>query len=282
MSNDKSVKARGGRATAANKPVVLITGASSGIGEGLAIEFASRGADLILAARRTERLKALSEKIARDGQRVLFFPCDVTKDDDLNQLVKEARSAFGNIDIVIANAGFGVKGALESITLSDYRRQFETNVFGVLRTLYATLDDLKKSRGRFVVIGSVLGHIALPEMSAYVMSKFALRGLCASIRPELSPHGISVTLISPGLVASEFRKVDNQGVFKETRHETVPTLLVMPVEQAARKIARAIMDKRREAIITTHGKVAVFCKRHFPWLVSVLLERLHVYIALHK
>ncbi len=259
-----------------NRPVVLITGASSGVGEALAIEYARNRADLILAARREDRLKALSEKLTKQGARVVLSGCDVTKDDDLSRVVSLAQSTLGKIDIVIANAGFGVKGPLEKITLSDYRRQFDTNVFGVLRTIYATLDPLKQSRGRLVIIGSVLGHIAPPDMSAYAMSKFALRALCESIRLELAPHGISVTLISPGLIASEFRKVNNAGMVSATRKETAPKWLVMEADRAACKIVRAIENRKAEAIITAHGKIAVFVRYTFPSLVSAILKTLSI------
>ncbi|MEK7286170.1 MAG: SDR family NAD(P)-dependent oxidoreductase [Nitrospirota bacterium] len=258
-----------------NRPVVLITGASSGIGEAIAILYAQNGADLILVARRTERLKALSEKISRVGQRVIFYHCDVANDLEIKNVVSEARAVMGKIDIVIANAGFGVRGALASLLLADYQRLFETNVFGVIRTIYATLDDLKKSRGRLVVVGSVLGHIALPESSAYVMSKFALRGLCESIRPELSSYGVSVTLISPGLVESEFRKVNRAGLFDASLKESVPEFLVMPARQAAAAIIQAVSERRGEAIITTHAKIMVFLNRLFPRLFLAMAEWLN-------
>lgn len=256
-----------------NRPVVLITGASSGIGEALAIEYSRCGADLILAARRERKLKTLAERLSGDGTRAVFSACDVTKDGDLERVVLMAQSTFSKIDIVIANAGFGVKGALEEISLSDYRRQFETNVFGVLRTIYATLDALKKSRGRLVIIGSVMGHIASPDASAYAMSKFAMRALCESIRLELAPYDVSVTLISPGFVASEFRQVDNMGKVDETRKETAPKALLMGASQAAQQIARAIKNRKHEAIITAHGKIAVFLRNNFPEFVSAVLAR---------
>ncbi len=251
--------------------VVLITGASSGIGEALAIEYAKMGADLILLSRRTERLEALSEKISKAPQRVIFYACDVTHDDEMQKVVSDARSVMGKIDIVIANAGFGVRGSLESLSLSDYQRQFETNVFGVMRTIYATLPDLKKCRGRLVVMGSVLGHVALPQSSAYVMSKFALRGLCETIRPELASHGVSVTLVSPGLVESEFRSVNSDGVFDPSREESAPPFLLMPKKQAAREMIQAIDARQRDAIITFHAKVLVFLNRLFPGLLPSVL-----------
>jgi short-subunit dehydrogenase len=193
----------------------------------------------------------------------------------MKRVVSEARSVMGRIDIVIANAGFGVKGALETLSLSDYQRLFETNVFGVIRTIYATLDDLKKSGGRLVIVGSVLGHIAMPEASPYVMSKFALRGLCESIHSELSPYGVSVTLISPGLVSSEFRRVDKRGVFNESKKESAPPFLLMSAEKAARQIIQVVTRRKREAIITNHAKVLVFLNRFFPGLLSSFVSWVH-------
>jgi len=256
-----------------NRPVVLITGASSGIGEALAIEYSRCGADLILAARREDKLKNLAEKLSTGGTRAIFSVCDVTQDGDMERVVLLGQSTFGKIDIVIANACFGVKGPFDAMRLDDYRRQFETNVFGVLRTIYATLDHLKKSRGRLVIIGSVMGHVAFPETSAYTMSKFALRALCESIRLELAPYGVSTTLISPGLVESEFRKVDNSGKMDEAQEETVPNWLVMGADCAARQIVRAIENRKNETIITLHGKILVFLRYAFPRLFSAIIAK---------
>ena len=120
---------------------VLITGASSGIGAALAREFARQGADLVLLARRTDRLTALAAELERQGRRALALTGDVTVDGDLERAVAETRAKLGRLDVAVANAGFGVVGPVERLTLDDYRRQFETNVFGVLRTVHAALPD---------------------------------------------------------------------------------------------------------------------------------------------
>src|SRR5207247_45407 len=172
----------------------------------------------------------------------------------------------GRIDVVVANAGFSVTGLVESLTLEDYRTQFETNVFGVLRTVYATLEDLKTTHGRLVIVGSVSGHVAVPGGSAYSMSKFAIRALAESLGHELHPHGVAVTLVSPGFVESEIRQVDNRGVWHPEPREPLPSALVMPTATAARQAVRAVARRRREAVVTGHGKVAVFLQRHAPWL----------------
>ena len=264
----------GGRRQRFAGNAVFITGASSGIGAALAREFAREGADVALAARRTDRLEALAAEIGKSGRRAVVTPCDVTRDGDLERAAEQARAALGKLDVVVANAGFGVTGKLETLSIDDYRRQFETNVFGVLRTVYATLDDLKTTRGRLVLIGSVSGHVAVPGSSAYSMSKFAVHGLAAALGHELAPYGVAVTLISPGLVESEIGQVDNSGVWRaQAPRRPIPASIVMATPTAARKIVRAVARRRREAVITGLGKAAVTLQRHLPWLLAAIIRR---------
>ena len=264
----------GGRRQRFAGNAVFITGASSGIGAALAREFAREGADVALAARRTDRLEALAAEIGKSGRRAVVTPCDVTRDGDLERAAEQARAALGKLDVVVANAGFGVTGKLETLSIDDYRRQFETNVFGVLRTVYATLDDLKTTRGRLVLIGSVSGHVAVPGSSAYSMSKFAVHGLAAALGHELAPYGVAVTLISPGLVESEIGQVDNSGVWRaQAPRRPIPASIVMATPTAARKIVRAVARRRREAVITGLGKAAVALQRHLPWLLAAIIRR---------
>ena len=143
--------------------VAIVTGASSGIGEAVARELARNGADVALLARRVDRLQKVAGEISQDGRKAIAVACDVTKDGDLERATERVKKELGRIDIVVANAGFGVVGRFDKLKLDDYRRQFETNVFGVLRTIYATLDEIKRTKGRFVVMGSVSGHVSLPR-----------------------------------------------------------------------------------------------------------------------
>lgn len=252
---------------------VLITGASSGIGAALARECARRGATVTLLARRADRLEALAEAIRTEGGRALACRCDVTRDGDLERAVAAATAEFGGLDVVIANAGFGVAGKFAELTLDDYRRQFETNVFGVLRTAGATLDELTRTRGVLAIIGSVAGYLAAPGASAYAMSKAAIRALATALRGELAPRGIGVVLVTPGFVASEIRRVDNRGRLHPDAPDPMPAWLVMSAETAARRIVGALARRPREVVVTVHGKVAVAFARHTPRLVAWLLGR---------
>jgi short-subunit dehydrogenase len=254
---------------------VLITGASSGIGEELAWQLAHAGASLTLAARRTPLLEALRQRVAAAGHsEPLVVQCDVTRDADVERAVADAARRWGRLDIVIANAGFGVVGALRDLSVDDYRRQFETNVFGVVRTIRAALPEIEKTRGRVVLVGSVAGWTATPNSSPYAMSKFAVRALADAIAPELALSGVGVTLISPGFVASDIRRTDNRGALHADAPEPVPAWLVMPTPTAVRQILRAIARGRREAIITTHGRLLVALERFLPFLSRAMKRRL--------
>jgi short-subunit dehydrogenase len=254
---------------------ILVTGASSGIGEELALQLAAAGAHLTLAARRKELLDGLAQKISAAGHETpLVVQADVTRDGDLERAVSEADRAYHKLDIVIANAGFGVVGPFSKLALDDYRRQFETNVFGLLRTLYAALPEIQKSRGNLVLIGSVAGWGATPGASAYAMSKFAVRALANSITAELALDGVKVTLISPGFVDSNIRRIDNRGAFHAEAHEPIPDWLVMPTPTAVRQILRAVARGKREAIITRHGKVLVVIERFAPWIIRAAGRRM--------
>jgi short-subunit dehydrogenase len=254
---------------------VLITGASSGIGEELARQLGQAGARLTLAARRADRLEDLAARIAAAGSpRPIVAICDVTRDGDVEHAVADAVRQWGKLDVVFANAGFGVAGALRDLSVDDYRRQFDTNVFGVLRTIYAALRELERTRGSLAIVGSVAGWVSTPNTSPYAMSKFALRALADAITPELRRGGVRVTLISPGFVDSNIRRVDNKGTLHDRAADPIPSWLVVPTDKAVRQILRAVARGRREVIVTGHGKLLVAIERLTPWLARALKRRL--------
>ena len=252
---------------------VLITGASSGIGAGLAREFVRRGMRVALVARRLEQLESLAAELRSAGGQASAHAGDVTVDGDLARVVAELATQNIIPGIVIANAGFGVVGRAQDLSLADFRRQLETNTFGVLRTFHETLDCLRQTRGRFVVMGSVAGHISTPGGSPYAMSKYAVRAFAEALHGDLLPLGVGCTLISPGFVDSDIRRVDNRGGFHPHARDPIPPWLRMKTEQAARIMVSGILRGKREVVVTFHAKLIIFLARHFPRITRFLLVR---------
>jgi short-subunit dehydrogenase len=251
---------------------VLITGASAGIGTALAREFARRGARLLLVARRLDRLETLAAELRAAGAQVCVATADVTREGDISRSLGVMPPDW-SLDIVVANAGFGVVGAIQDLIVEDYRRQYETNVFGVLRTFYETYAGLRAARGQFVIIGSVAGHVATGGASAYASSKFAVRAISEAMRGDLVAEGIRVTLVSPGFVDSDFRRIDNRGALHEEVPDPIPGWLRVPTARAAREIVTGVARQRAEIIVTGHGKLIVFLARHFSGLVRAVIAR---------
>ena len=254
--------------------VALITGASSGIGAALAREFAREGAHTVLLARRVERIHALAEELTGAGRRSLALTGDVTRDGDLERAVELALKEFGRLDVAVANAGFSVAGRLLDLTLDDYRRQMETNVFGVLRTLLAALPSLQQTRGRIVLIGSMFGTMSIPGGTPYCMSKFALAGLAGGLGLELAPYGVSVTHVMAGVVDTEIYHVNNQGLHTDTPPRLPPpSMLRLPADRAARQIVSAAYRRKRSHILPIHARMGIFLQRHFPGLAYFVISR---------
>ena len=170
-------------------------------------------------------------------------------------------------------AGFAVAGKIEVLPIDAWRRQFETNVFGLVSTIRHALPALRATGGRMALVASVAGMLATPKTGAYSASKYAVRAIGQTLAMELHGSGVSCTTIHPGFVASEIAQVDNDGCFDASRRDPRPNKLMWSAEAAARVMTRAIAKRRREYTFTGHGKLGGFLGRHAPGLVHLLMRR---------
>lgn len=185
--------------------VVIVTGASSGIGEATARRLARGGARVVITARRQERLDALARELDPSGRGVLALAGDVTNDADRRRWVAETLAKFGRIDALVNNAGYGTRGPVELVPVEKIRANYETNVFSLIALTQLVLPHLReRGEGCIVNIGSVAGRIARPLSSIYDSTKHALEAITDGLRGELKPFGVRVTLIRPGYIVTEF------------------------------------------------------------------------------
>ena len=184
--------------------VVIVTGASAGIGAETVRRLAAAGARIVATARREDRLASLAREVDPTGERVVAVTADLTDDADRTRLVEEALSRFGRIDALVNNAGASVRGPLERVPLDDIRQMFETNLFAAIRLAQLVTPGMReRGSGRIVNIGSVAGRITLPLAVGYSASKHALESFSDGLRAELAPFGVQVVHVRPGYVATE-------------------------------------------------------------------------------
>jgi NADP-dependent 3-hydroxy acid dehydrogenase YdfG len=192
-----------------HEQVAIVTGASSGIGMAVARALAQRGVHVALAARRVDRLQALSDELTADGRiEALVVECDVRDPDAVQALVQKTLDRWGQIDILVANAGFGYRAPVIDGDIARWKDMLDTNVYGLLLTLkYGVPPMLERRRGHVVVTSSVAGRVPTLGGSAYCGSKFAATAIADVLRQEVGPQGVRVTTIEPGVVISEFQEV---------------------------------------------------------------------------
>lgn len=190
---------------ALTRQVVIVTGASSGIGAATARRLARGGARLVLSARRADRLAALAQELDPGGADVMAVPGDITDPAARSRLVEAALARFGRIDALVNNAGYGTRGPVERVPVDLIRKNFETNLFSLIALTQLVLPGMRERRaGCIVNIGSVAGRIARPLSSVYDATKHALEAITDGLRGELRPFGVRVTLIRPGFILTEF------------------------------------------------------------------------------
>ncbi|ARU94393.1 SDR family oxidoreductase [Tatumella citrea] len=222
--------------------VVVITGASSGMGEAAARHLAEKGAKVVMAARRTDRIAALASELQQQDKNVIAVATDVTKADDVNHLIQTTINKFGRVDVLINNAGVMPLSRLEQGNIDEWNQMIDVNLRGVLHGIAAVLPYMKSQKsGHIINTASVAAHLVFESSAVYSATKFAVRALTEGLRQEMAVHNIRATLISPGAVKTELLDHISDIDVKQANQDYVENVGV-PAETFARMVAFVINE----------------------------------------
>ena len=254
--------------------VVVITGASRGIGAELALQLAGLGAQLVLAARDTEALEAVAAECRKRGATVVAIATDVADEGGCRRLIEQTVARFGRLDTLINNAGATMWARVDEIRdLGMLARIMQVNYMGAVYCTAYALPHLKASRGRIVGVASLTALTGVPTRSGYAASKHAMRGFFDSLRIELDGSGVTVTMIYPGFVATGIRENATGPDGKPVAVNPLDPSLVMSPGECARQIIAAISRRSRELVMTPRGKFAQWAKLIAPGFVDGIARR---------
>ena len=249
--------------------VVIVTGASSGIGEATAREFAKEGAKVVLAARRVDRLESLAKEIVAmgGGAEALVVQADLSKLEDIQSLITKTLEKYGRIDVLVNNAGFGRLDWLENLDpVKDIQSQFDVNVLGVIQTTRQALPIMIKQRsGHVINMCSMAGLVATPTYTIYAASKHAVHGFSEALRREVKPWGIDVSMIYPGGVTTEFGA--HAGIKRKT-NATTPRFMLLTAKQVGETVVKLVRNPRPMLIIPWLWSFTVWMNRNLSALVD--------------
>jgi short-subunit dehydrogenase len=248
--------------------VVIITGASSGIGLATAREFASRGSKVVLAARSENVLKELENEFRKNGNEALAVKTDVTKIEDCRNLIEKTVEKFRKIDILINNAGISMRALFIDVDIQVLKKLMDVNFWGTVYCTKFALPYLIKSKGTLVGVSSVAGFHGLPGRSGYSASKFAMHGFMETLRIENLKNGLHVMVLSAGFTKSEIRKrALTEDGSEQGYTPRVEEKMMMP-ERVAKVLIRAIKKKKRTKILTLEGQLIALLQRIIPGIVD--------------
>lgn len=248
---------------------IVITGASTGIGEALALALARRGARLLLAARDAAKLQQVANACAQAGAQVAIQATDVAQPADCLELARRALAEFGGLDVLINNAGSTMWSRFDALgDLAIFEQLMKVNYLGAVHLAKYTLPALKESRGLIVAVASVAGFTGVPERTAYAGSKHALVGFMESLRIELAGSGVDVTIVAPDFVLSETHKRAIGADGKPLGASPMQTSRIMTAEECAARIVKAIERRKRLVILSARGRVGRWLKLLAPRLID--------------
>jgi short-subunit dehydrogenase len=248
--------------------VVLITGASSGIGRESAMEFAKLGANIVLVSRTKEKLEQVADELKKFNVTTLVCQCDVSKKDQVKEISKIVLEKFDSVDILVNNAGFAIYGSVNDLSIDDIESQMETNYFGMVYCIkYFLPSMLDKKSGHIVNVASVAASFGLPGIASYCASKFAMLGFSEGLKHELKNSGVGITVVSPIMVRTNF--------FQHPSFEKMPKF--SPTSLSSKTVAKSILkaanSPRLEIIVPSLVRGAVWLKTTFPYFINPILGR---------
>ena len=248
--------------------VVLITGASSGIGRESAIEFAKLGANIILISRTKEKLEQVAHELKKFNVTTLTCQCDVSDKQQVKEMSKTVLEKFDSVDILVNNAGFAIYGSVSDLSIDEIESQMETNYFGMVYCIKNFLPSmLDKKSGHIVNVASVAASFGLPGIASYCASKFAMLGFSEGLKHELKNSGVGITVVSPIMVRTNF--------FEHPSFENIPKF--SPTSLSSKTVAKAILkaanSPRLEIIVPSVVRGAVWMKNTFPYFINPILGK---------
>ena len=249
--------------------VVIITGASSGIGKSLAVVFAKAGANVIVAARNLEKLNQLKDELK--GLYIIPIQTDVSKEEDCKKLIDETIRHYGTIDILINNAGISMRAIFEEVDLNVIRQLMDINFWGTVYCTKYAIPYILKNKGSVVGVSSIAGYKGLPARTGYSASKFAMQGFLETLRIENLKKGLHVLIACPGFTASNIR---NTALSKNGTMQGESPLnedKLMTSEEVAEQILKAIIKRKDRIVMTTQGKLVVLLNKFFPKLIDKMV-----------
>lgn len=255
--------------------VVIITGASSGIGKATAEVFAKNGAKIVLNARNETLLNEVTEAMKKQcsNNNIIAVGGDVSNETDCKKLIDAAVSNFGKIDVLINNAGISMRALFTDVDLSVIKKVMDINFYGTVYCTKHALPYLIKSKGSLVGISSIAGHKGLPARTGYSSSKFAMQGFLESIRIENLKKGLHVLVACPGFTNSNIRFTALTADGSKQGDSPVDEKNVMSSEEVAQHLYNAIKNRKRDLVLTTQGKLTVLLNKFFPaWIDKMVYK----------
>lgn len=247
-----------------NHKVIVITGASSGIGKALAEVYAVRGNCLVLGARSLDKLEEIASELRIKCEDVLVVKMDVSVETDCERLIKEAISRFGSIDVLINNAGISMRALFDDLDLKVLKQLMDVNFWGSVYCTKYALPYLLKSKGSLVGVSSIAGYKGLPGRTGYSASKFAMHGFLETIRIENLKKGLHVLIACPGFTASNIRNTALGSKGEQQGESPRDEAKMMTAGAVAVHIKDAVKNRKRTLVLTREGKLMVFLNKIFP------------------